>query len=91
MRNDRRRSGARFALLAAGTLVLATWPGVTRAQFFGRGGIGAGSTPQGDILRGEGIAAMGFGQFNLATAMATSINTDTAIRWNEYVYLSIKE
>ena len=57
----------------------------------GGGGIGAGSTVQGDILRGEGIAAMGFGQYNLATAMATSINTDTAIRWNQYVYLSIKE
>jgi hypothetical protein len=34
---------------------------------------------------------MGFGQFNLATAMANSINTDTAIKWNQYVYLSIEE
>jgi hypothetical protein len=66
-------------------------PRPIQAQFFGRGGIGAGSTVQGDILRGEGIAAMGFGQYNLATAMATSINTDTAIRWNQYVYLSLQE
>jgi hypothetical protein len=63
-----------------------------RAQFFGRGfGFGAGSTVQGDILRGQGIAAMGFGQYNLSTAMAASINTDTAIRWNQYVYLSHEE
>jgi hypothetical protein len=34
---------------------------------------------------------MGFGQFNLSTAMANSINTDTMIRWNQYVYLSIEE
>ena len=61
-----------------------------RAQ--GRGQvIMAGSTVQGDILRGEGIAAMGIGQGNLANAMATSINVDTSIRWNQYVYLSIQE
>ncbi len=63
------------------------------AQFFGGnrgGGLAAGSTPQGDILRGQGIAAMGMGQFNLSTAMANSINTDTMIRWNEYVYQSLK-
>lgn len=63
----------------------------TSAQYGRGGGVGAGSTVQGDILRGEGIAAMGFGQYNLATAMATSVNTDTAIRWNQYVYLSIQE
>ena len=57
----------------------------------GRRWVRAGSTSQGDILRGEGVAAMGFGQYNLATAMAASINTDTSIRWNQYVYLSIQE
>jgi hypothetical protein len=87
--------------------VVGAWAGEASAQFFGgggfggmgggfggrmgMGGIGAGSTVQGDILRGEGIAAMGFGQYNLSTAMATSINTDTAIRWNQYVYLSLEE
>jgi hypothetical protein len=47
--------------------------------------IPAGSTPDGDYLRGVGIAAMGMGTYNLYTAQATSINVDTAIRWNEYL------
>jgi hypothetical protein len=59
--------------------------------FGGRGGFGAGSTVQGDILRGEGLYYMGLGQFNLSSAMAASINTDTLIRWNQYVYLSLQE
>jgi len=75
--------GAGAALVAALAVVGAP---PARAQFFG-----AGSTVQGDILRGEGIAAWGFGQYNLATAMAGSINTDTAIRLNQYLYLSIEE
>jgi hypothetical protein len=47
--------------------------------------IGAGSTPQGDYLRGVGIAAMGMGMYNQQTAVANSINLDTAIRFNEYI------
>jgi hypothetical protein len=47
--------------------------------------ITAGSTPQGDYLRGAGIAGWGMGLYNLYTAQAESINTDTAIKWNEYV------
>jgi len=46
---------------------------------------GAGSTFQGDYLRGCGIAAWGMGLFNYDTAMANSINVDAAIRLNEYV------
>jgi hypothetical protein len=53
-----------------------------QAQFFG---MGAGSTLQGDYLRGVGFAAWGEGVYNLYTAQANSINTDTYIRWNEYV------
>jgi hypothetical protein len=34
---------------------------------------------------------MGLGQYNLSSAMATSINTDTVIRWNQYVYMSLQE
>ena len=52
--------------------------------------IGAGSTVAGDYLRGVGIEAAGMGQFNLHTAQANSINTDTAIRWNEYVDACVK-
>jgi hypothetical protein len=70
---------------------LGIWPGEAQAQYYGRGGIGAGSTVQGDILRGEGIYLIGLGQYNLSSAMAASINTDTAIKWNQYVYLSLQE
>lgn len=88
----RRRSVPTAAFLAAAAAAwLGPWSGAASAQF-GRGfGGGGGSTVQGDILRGEGMAALGFGQYNLATAMATSINVDTSIRWNQYVYLSIME
>jgi hypothetical protein len=50
-----------------------------------------GSTPQGDYLRGVGIAAMGLGIYNEKTAIADSINLDTMIRWNEYVAAVVKE
>jgi hypothetical protein len=53
--------------------------------------VGAGSTPQGDYLRGVGIAAWGMGQYNLNTAQAESINVDTVIKWNEYVAAVAKE
>jgi hypothetical protein len=90
-----RRAGSRnviFAAALAATVGLCLGPALAPAQGYrGGGGIGPGSTVQGDILRGEGIAALGMGQYNLSTAMATSINTDTAIRWNQYVYLSIEE
>src|SRR5262249_40142323 len=32
--------------------------------------------------------AMGAGMYNLDTAQARSINADTAMRWNQYAYLS---
>jgi vacuolar-type H+-ATPase subunit E/Vma4 len=44
-----------------------------------------GSTPQGDYLRGVGVAAAGLGVYNYNTAMANSINADTEIRVNEYI------
>ena len=47
--------------------------------------VGAGSTAQGDYLRGAGIAAWGMGLFNYNTAVANSINLDTFIRGNEYL------
>jgi hypothetical protein len=53
--------------------------------------ITAGSTVQGDYLRGVGIASWGMGQYNLDTARANSINLDTEIRWNEYVAAVAKE
>src|SRR4051794_37830942 len=47
---------------------------------------GPGSTAQGDILRGEGTFLIGAGLFNRNTAVANSINTDTAIKLNEYIW-----
>jgi hypothetical protein len=66
--------------------VLAFCEGPAEAQF-----ITAGSTPQGDYLRGVGIAGWGMGLYNLNTAQADSINLDTSIRWNEYVAAVAKE
>jgi hypothetical protein len=61
-------------------LVLATWAAGVRAQV-----VFPGSTVEGDYLRGVGFAAIGMGFYNYNTARANSINTDTAIRFNEYV------
>ena len=57
---------------------------IAQAQYMGF--IGAGSTPQGDYLRGVGIASYGMGVYNHQTAIANSINADTAMRINEYIY-----
>src|SRR5262245_5916860 len=53
--------------------------------------ITAGSTPEGDYLRGVGIAGWGLGLYNLNTAQAESINLDTYIRWDQYVGAVVKE
>jgi hypothetical protein len=53
----------------------------SRAQF----GYGGAATIEGDYLRGLGVAAWGMGQYNLNTAQADSILTDTFIRWNDYL------
>ncbi|MGE3819266.1 MAG: hypothetical protein AB7I30_07505, partial [Isosphaeraceae bacterium] len=52
--------------------------------------IGPGSTAPGDIARGMGFLLRGAGEYNLYTAMAGSINTDSWIRLNEYIYQSIQ-
>jgi hypothetical protein len=70
----------------ASLTVLGVLEGNVRAQF-----IGPGSTPQGDYLRGAGIAATGMGIYNEKTAIAESINLNTTIRWNEYVAAVVKE
>ena len=78
----------RAASTALGFVALAAFATAeARGQFIFAG---PGSTPQGDFLRGEGIALWGAGQFNLNTAQANSINTDTWIRFNDYLYFSFK-
>jgi hypothetical protein len=66
--------------------------GEAGAQFGRAGGVGPGSTPQGDYLRGLGVAAAGFGNlyagagmYNLSTAQAESISADTAMRVDSYL------
>jgi hypothetical protein len=53
--------------------------------------IGPGSTLEGDYLRGVGIAAQGMGIGYYYTAMGDSINTDTFIRWSEWVDAVVKK
>jgi hypothetical protein len=80
-----------FAFASAITL----WPDTAWAQYgyprgyggYGWGGWG-GSTVQGSIARGMGMFNMGRGMYNVDTAQARSINVNTAMRWNQYVYES---
>ena len=91
----------RQRILAVGlSVALSALCGTARAQWgygyypYGYGGYGWGGwggTLQGDIARGLGYFNMGAGVYNQQTAIARSINTDTAIRWNQYVYLSQQE
>ncbi len=80
-----------FALAAIqGSWARAQWGYPGGYGGFGWGGWGA-TTAQGDIARGLGQYAMGAGFYNRETAVANSINTDTVMRWNQYVYESQKE
>jgi hypothetical protein len=68
-------------------LILSLSAGSVRAQGWGWGGWGGwGQTPQGAYAQGMGYYAQGLGSYNLSTAQARSINTDTYIRWNQYLY-----
>lgn len=69
-------------------LILSTFAGNAHAQWgWGWGGWGGwAETPQGSIARGLGAFNVGAGIYNEKTAIATSINTDTIIRWNQYLY-----
>ncbi|WP_435007890.1 hypothetical protein P12x_005153 [Tundrisphaera lichenicola] len=83
-------SKCRWIGSAAICLLLAS--GSAEAQFYGGGfwgeGFGGVGTPQGDMARGAGMYAMGMGQYNLDTAKANSIDADTMMRWNQYIYNS---
>ncbi len=91
----------RRSILALGLILsLAALSDQARAQWgygyypYGYGGYGWGGwggTAQGDIARGLAYFTMGAGVYNVDTAVARSINVDTMIRWNEYVYLSQRE
>jgi hypothetical protein len=82
-------------------LALAFWAGqgaTARAQWgypvgFGMCGWGGWGvdTPEGSLARGMGAYAAGAGFYNKSTAIADSINADTIMRFNEYIYESNKE
>jgi hypothetical protein len=80
-----------FVLAAAhGTQALAqygNYPGGYGGYGWGGWG-GGGQTVQGSIARGMGVYAAGAGYYNQQTAIANSINTNTVMRWNQYVYES---
>jgi hypothetical protein len=78
-----------LALVAAAVLTAA---GEARAQYgyggygrYGYGGWGA-STPGSSMARGLGAFYGGRGIYNVRTAQARSINTNTVMRWNNYMY-----
>jgi len=50
--------------------------------------VGGAQTVQGSIASGMGALAAGEGYYNQQTAAARSINTDTAMRWNNYMWQS---
>ena len=85
-----RRFFGRSVLLA----VLAALPGVSaQAQYRYPGGYGGwggwgggGSTVQGSIANGMGNYAAGRGAYNVQTAQARSMNANTAMQWNDYMY-----
>ncbi|WP_435018006.1 hypothetical protein TA3x_005634 [Tundrisphaera sp. TA3] len=55
---------------------------------YGGYGYGGGQTVAGSTLQGMGVLAAAAGQYNVQTAQANAINTDTAMRYNQYLYLS---
>jgi len=78
------------------SLILAIAPEGARAQYgyptgyggYGWGGWGGGSLA-GSTARGMGAFNMGRGVYNVDTAQARSINTDTAMRFNNYMFQSM--
>jgi signal recognition particle subunit SEC65 len=71
--------------IPASLLIVLLYGAFAEAQW-----IPAGSTPQGDYLRGVGVAGWGMGLYNLNTAQANQINAQTSIMMNEYIWACYK-
>jgi hypothetical protein len=73
-------------------IALAGLGSTAQAQYggYGWGGWGGSSTIGGDVARGMGVYAAGAGQYNVDTAQARSINSQTMMNYNEYLYESIQ-
>ena len=88
----------RFRFAAAVAIALFAANGATaRAQYgyyprgyggAGWGGWGGAQTPGSSMARGMGVYAAGAGMYNEQTAAARSMNADTTMRFNEYMYQS---
>jgi len=78
--------------IAFGLALIFSMSGGTASAQWGWGGWGGwGETPQGSIARGLGAFNVGAGVYNLDTAQARSINVDTFLRWNQYLYEAHRE
>ena len=67
------------------------YPVSATAFRMGRIRMGAARRPAASGARGLGVFAAGAGQYNLLTAQADAINAETAMQWNQYIYLSTLE
>jgi hypothetical protein len=56
------------------------------AQYGWGGWGGGGSTVGGSMATGRGVYAAGAGMYNQQTAAARSMNANTAMQWNDYMY-----
>ncbi|RUL86298.1 hypothetical protein [Tautonia sociabilis] len=78
--------------IAATMLAAASLAPAAQAQWayhpYGWGGWGGAGTIGGSVAQGMGVFAAGVGQFNEQTAIARSIETDTRMRLNEYLWQS---
>jgi len=86
-------------LVLGGLAIIAATGGEARSQYYYPGGYGYGGygfggwgdTPQASIAQGLGVYAEGAGVYNYDTAVASSINEDTVVRYNQYLYNSMLE
>src|SRR3954447_18244091 len=77
----------RYFRLCLAMVIMAAFPAVSaRAQYGGWGGWGGASTVGGSMARGMGVYNAGAGVYNMDTAPARSMNAQTAMQVNQYMY-----
>src|SRR3954451_12978376 len=87
-----RRFLGMLSLMTAALAVVGVSAHAQYGRYGGWGGWGgAGSTVQGSVAAGMGNFAAGAGQYNVQTAQARSINAQTAMQFNEYMYAVNKQ
>ncbi len=83
---------SRYRWAAILTMALGATQGASARAQYGYGAYGGwgggGQTPGSSLARGMGVYAAGAGQYNVETAQARSINANTRMKYNEYMYLS---